>query len=162
MAKLKALSKRHVLRYIPQIKTPLIIFKNERLTENNLYIDKKRYNQRKEQLKKRIDSIIDYARESDVCRSRFLIEYFSQPIASDCGVCDVCLERRNSAHPIMSEKVAAANILKFINEQNAPATVSDIQQLGTEDEKLYLKVLRDMIDNSQIRFDGDNLYLNDK
>jgi ATP-dependent DNA helicase RecQ len=170
VAKLKALSKRHVLRYIPQIKTPLIIFKNERLTENNLYIDKKRYTQRKEQLKRRIDSIIEYAGERDKCRSRFLIEYFSQPVASDCGVCDVCLERRNSAHPIMSEKVAAANILKFIEEKRKasrlgiPAeqsvTVSDIQQLAGENEKLYLKVLRELIDNNQVIADGDNLCLN--
>jgi ATP-dependent DNA helicase RecQ len=162
VAKLKALSKKHVLRYIPQIKTPLIIFKNERLTENNLYIDKQRYERRKEQLKRRVDSIIEYAREDDKCRSRFLIEYFSQPVTSDCGVCDVCLARRNALHPLMSEKVAAAHILKFMNEHKAPATVSDIQQLGAEDEKLYLKVLREMIDNGQIRIESNNLFLSNK
>lgn len=162
VAKLVSLAKKHVLRYIPQIKTPLIIFKNERLTENNLYIDKERYERRKEQLKRRVDSIIEYAEEDDKCRSKYLIEYFSQPVNSDCGVCDVCLAGRNAAHPIMSEKVAAANILKFINEHKAPATVSDIQQLGAEDEKLYLKVLREMIDNNQIKIEGDCLFLNDR
>ena len=166
VAKLKALSKKHVLRYIPQIKTPLIIFKNERLTENNLYIDNQRYNRRKEELKRRIDSVIEYATEGDKCRSRFLIEYFSQPVASDCGVCDVCLERRNYAHPIMSEKVAEANILKFIEEKKktaglgkssaVPVTISDIQQLAGENERLYLKVLRELIDNGQVSIEESN------
>ena len=42
----------------------------------------------------RAESVIAYARSSDVCRQKQLVEYFGQLDSKDCGVCDVCRARR--------------------------------------------------------------------
>ena len=60
----------------------------------------------------------------------------------------------------------ATNILKFIEEKKNMAglgessavrvTISDIQQLAGENERLYLKVLRELIDNGQVSIKENN------
>ena len=41
--------------------------------------------------------MIDYVSEEDVCRSRFLLEYFGQTESADCGKCDVCRGRKSGS-----------------------------------------------------------------
>ena len=68
-----------VIKYIPRVRTPLIIMNYERLLESNFYLSPGRYTERKEMFKQRIEAIIEFARNDTVCRSRQLIEYFGQP-----------------------------------------------------------------------------------
>ena len=52
------------------------------------------YDTRREQYVRRVESILGYAETEGVCRSRLLLDYFSDPSATDCGHCDVCVARR--------------------------------------------------------------------
>ena len=90
------LSRRHILKYVPHFKSPMLKLNNERLTEENLFISETEYNARKERFARRIDAMLEYCTEDDVCRSRFLVEYFGQKESADCGVCDVCIERKRN------------------------------------------------------------------
>ncbi len=143
-AKLLSLSRRKIIRYIPQIRTPMMIFKCERLQENNLYISPKRYTQRKEQMKKRVEAMIGYATQSAICRSRYMIEYFSQPVIKDCGVCDICLKRKNAPSAKSIEKTIAEAIN---NSKDKRLSFLELKKLaGPQNQDLFIEVLRDMAD----------------
>ena len=55
------------------------------------------YEERKSQYEARIRAMLDYACGEDVCRSRYLLDYFDDTAATDCGRCDVCLSRRETS-----------------------------------------------------------------
>ena len=142
-AKLLSLSRRKIIRYIPQIRTPMMIFKCERLQENNLYISPKRYTQRKEQMKKRVEAMIGYATQSATCRSRYMIEYFSQPVIKDCGVCDICLKRKNAPSAKSIEKTIAEAIN---NSKDKRLSFLELKKLaGPQNQDLFIEVLRDLL-----------------
>ena len=152
-AKLLSLSRRKIIRYIPQIRTPMMIFKCERLQENNLYISPKRYTQRKEQMKKRVEAMIGYATQSATCRSRYMIEYFSQPVTRDCGVCDICLKRKNAPSAKSIEKTIAEAIRK---SPKGRLSFLELKQLaGPQNQDLFIEVLRDMADRGIITAGDD-------
>jgi ATP-dependent DNA helicase RecQ len=152
-AKLLSLSRRKIIRYIPQIRTPMMIFKCERLQENNLYISSKRYIQRKEQMKKRVEAMIDYATQSATCRSRYMIEYFSQPVIKDCGVCDICLKRKNAPSAKSIEKTIAEAINNSIDKR---LSFLELKKLaGPQNQDLFIEVLRDMADRGIITAGDD-------
>lgn len=88
------LGRMHALKYVPHFKSPMLKLNNERLTEENLFISESDYNARRERFAKRVEAMVEYCTEDDVCRSRYLVEYFGQKESRDCGVCDVCIERR--------------------------------------------------------------------
>ena len=152
-AKLLSLSRRKIIRYIPQIRTPMMIFKCERLQENNLYISPKRYTQRKEQMKKRVEAMIGYATQSAICRSRYMIEYFSQPVIKDCGVCDICLKRKNAPSAKSVENTIAEAIN---NSKDKRLSFLELKKLaGPQNQDLFIEVLRDMADRGIITAGDD-------
>ena len=152
-AKLLSLSRRKIIRYIPQIRTPMMIFKCERLQENNLYISPKRYTQRKEQMKKRVEAMIGYATQSATCRSRYMIEYFSQAVTRDCGVCDICLKRKNAPSAKSVENTIAEAIN---NSKDKRLSFLELKKLaGPQNQDLFIEVLRDMADRGIITAGDD-------
>lgn len=91
-----SLSRLHIIKYIPRFTSPLLKLNNERLTESNLFISEKEYETKRGRFVKRIDSMIEYCTENDICRSRFLVGYFGQRQSRDCGICDVCIEKKHN------------------------------------------------------------------
>ena len=130
----------------------MIIFKCERLMENNLYISTVRYERRKSQMLKRIESVMAYASEKDICRSRYLINYFSQPVEEECGVCDVCIAKRvknkEKQRLIQTEK----DILSHLKSaKDGQSTFLEIKKLSAPaDDELYVTALRELADNEII------------
>lgn len=153
--KLIKLSRLHILKYIPKVRTPLIIMNYERLVESNLYISQKRYQERKNLFQKRIESMISYVKEDNICRSMMLIDYFGQEVENDCGICDVCIKKRNSSNFSSRSKIVKDHIFKLL--ENGKITVSDIETAAADEYKFYLKVLREMIDNNQVRAEGNTI-----
>ena len=88
------LTQRRILHYIPQKKTPYIIYTKERQEKNRLHFSKEVYENRKESYAKRIESMIEYASAEENCRSRMLLRYFGEKNEHNCGQCDVCLQKR--------------------------------------------------------------------
>ncbi|MEF9986216.1 MAG: ATP-dependent DNA helicase RecQ [Bacteroidales bacterium] len=155
--KLKTLAKMKIIKFIPRLRTPLIIMNNERLVESNFYISQKRYNERKNLFKERINSIIAYANNDLVCRSRQLIEYFGQDAVKDCGVCDICINKRHNSNIVASREKAEQKIINYLseNKKDVPVKISDIEILAGDEYKLYLDVLRSLADRNRVAIRGD-------
>jgi ATP-dependent DNA helicase RecQ len=84
-----------VIRYIPSRCTPLMMYGDcGRLPQESLYISPESYKLRKDMAAERYNRMFEYADNTEVCRSRFIQEYFGEHDAEDCGVCDVCLARK--------------------------------------------------------------------
>ena len=154
--KLKQLSQLKIIKYIPKVRTPLIIMNTERLVESNLYISQKRYEERKGMFQKRIESIISFVKNDEECRSRQLIEYFGQEATKDCGVCDVCIKQRNSSNSGTRKKEIEKHIFSIL-EERGNTTIKEIETAAGDEYKLYLQVLREMIDNSEVAIEGDKI-----
>ena len=154
--KLKQLSRLKIIKYIPTVRTPLIIMNTERLVESNLYISPKRYEERKGMFQKRIDSIISFVKNDEDCRSRQLIEYFGQEATKDCGVCDVCIKQRNNSNSGTRKKEIEKHIFSLL-EEKGNTTIKEIETAAGDEYKLYLQVLREMIDNTAVAIEGDKI-----
>ena len=158
--KLKRLSKMRVIKYIPRVRTPLIIMNYERLLESNFYLSPGRYTERKEMFKQRIEAIIGFARNDTVCRSRQLIEYFGQPAGEDCGICDVCIAAGNRLREGERRKEIAYDILRFLREQREkelPVSLQDIEVLAGDESGFYLSVLRELADRGTVTVEGESV-----
>ena len=77
------------------------------------------YAQRKEHYIERINSVIDYATRTDVCRSVYLLDYFGEKEATPCGGCDVCLEEERTT--IDPQEVAERILQHLADGQPHPA-----------------------------------------
>ena len=84
------LSLEHVIRYIPNDHATVLFLHHERLRPKNLNLDPDRYGFLKSAVHDRVGKMVDYVSEEEICRSAFLLDYFGQKDAGDCGTCDIC------------------------------------------------------------------------
>lgn len=106
------LSLEHVIKYIPSDHATVIFLHHDRLRPKNVNLDPERHAMLKDSFNGRMQKMIDYVSEEDICRSRYLLEYFGQTESSDCGTCDVCRAGKSRSAMDMS-------MVRYINEELA-------------------------------------------
>ncbi len=146
---LKRLDSMGVIRYIPQKKTPVIIYTEERLDVKNLHISKEHYQDRKKQFSSRMEAMLDYASGISRCRSLFLLAYFGEKGKKRCGHCDVCMQESELNLPKFEFDYIAEKIQKKLESQ--PMLLDDlVRDLGGSEDK-NIRVLRNLLDNNVVQ-----------
>lgn len=148
------LSIEHVIKYIPCDRADVLFLKTEHLAQGNVKLSPLRYKMLQETYHKRMETMIEYVTEEDVCRSRFLLAYFGQSESADCGKCDVC--RRNiskvQVNAGVTEQETSNALVDFINvECHGEYSLKQINERFSNPMASYspdyLDILRDLIDS---------------
>ena len=144
------LSIEHVIKYIPCDRADVLFLKTEHLAQGNVKLSPLRYKMLQETYHKRMETMIEYVTEEDVCRSRFLLAYFGQSESADCGKCDVC--RQNISKVQANAGVTSDALVDFINvECHGEYSLKQINERFSNPMASYspdyLDILRDLIDN---------------
>ena len=109
---LKSLAARHIIQFIPRRKIPFISYTRDRVDGDKVVIPKEVWESRREQYEKRIKSMIRYAKNDEVCRSRQLLAYCGEENDRDCKQCDVCLaDQAEEREKELRRKVAENQII---------------------------------------------------
>ena len=154
---LKTLSRKHIVHFIPQRKTPYITYTQNRVDINEIVITKDVYEDRKEQFAKRIEAMIEYATNNSVCRSRQLLRYFGETETNDCQVCDVCISNRAGRTPGEKIRSARETIIAFLGDKQKHK-ISELHQLNIPQDQLD-HALQYLVNEEKIHLDGSSIYL---
>jgi len=139
------LSIEHVIRYIPCDVCDILYLQHNRLYPKDVRLSPERHQRLKESFSKRAGAIIDYASETDTCRSRYLLSYFGQKESEDCGNCDICKDRKRN-----SKEIELA-ILDFVSSADGKYDITHISAaLSPEYGNGWAQTLRRMVDDGRI------------
>ena len=153
------LSKKRIIDFIPRKSIPLISYKRDRVDGSDVILDKSVYEERKEQFQKSINSVINYAQNDKVCRSRQLLYYFGEKKSVDCEQCDVCLS--HSHHDDHDKQEEIKEKLLALVADGERHHVTEVRLLD-EDWDMVTKVMKELMDEEQLLMDGSYLILSDK
>lgn len=151
------LSLEHVIKYIPCDHATVLFLHHERLRPKNVNLDPDRYELLKGNAFERMQKMMDYIREDDICRSAYLLDYFGQKESADCGTCDVCRAAGKTAvnKSSAASEYAADDMENFINVvMSGRYTLDDLDRrfgspasTSTQDWK---EMLRSLIDSGSV------------
>ncbi len=150
---LKSLSKRNIISYIPQRKMPFVSYERDRETE--VFIPKSIYEDRKEQFVKRIEAVMAYAGNDNVCRSQQLLRYFGEDDVEECGHCDVCIKGR---HEPMTFKNTTVKLILALLSDKEQHSLDEVAALDASNEDID-KALRFLVGEGMVCMDVDKLSL---
>ena len=153
------LSKKRIIDFIPRKSIPLISYKRDRVDGSNVILDKSVYEERKEQFQKSINSVINYAQNDRVCRSRQLLYYFGEKKSVDCEQCDVCLSHTHHDDHNQQEEIKEKLLAMVADGERHHVT--EVRQLD-EDWDMATKVMKELMDEEQLLMDGSYLILSAK
>ena len=153
------LSKKRIIDFIPRKSIPLISYKRDRVDGSDVILDKSVYEERKEQFQKSINSVINYAQNDRVCRSRQLLYYFGEKKSVDCEQCDVCLSHTHHDNHDQQEEIKEKLLAMVADGERH--LVTEVRLLN-EDWDMVTKVMKELMDEEQLLMDGSYLILSDK
>jgi len=142
-----------VIDYIPQKKTPFIIFTKERIDVDRLKITKENYTDRKRDYMQRIDSMIHYASSGHKCRSQLLLQYFGETESVRCGKCDVCMERNELNVSKYEFDTISEQVKKQLQE---PCFYEELIARIDGKPENAVKIVRWLLENEKIVYRVDN------
>ena len=155
---LKNLSDKHILHFIPQRKTPVITYIQRREDPERVVIPPEVYEQRKEQFSQRIASVINYAKNQKICRSRMLLDYFGESNSDDCGQCDVCISHRKDYRADDQIEKARKSILSLLAD-GREHWIHELDKLPLPTDQLDT-ARQNLVDEERIKLEGSKIRAN--
>jgi ATP-dependent DNA helicase RecQ len=152
---LESLQKFGIITYDKQKDSPQVTFLTPRLDAARLNIDAKLLESRKQNSLSQMEAMISFVENSKLCRSLFLQHYFGEQSDTGCGICDICLEKKNTGIDESAIKEIRNKVIQMLS--HSPLPVSRItDQFPKKDEPDVIRVIRIMLDSSQLRYDELN------
>ncbi len=155
---LVTLTKRRIVDYIPNKKTPYIIYTRERLELRYLHIPASAYEERKARYEARIKAMEEYVTSESVCRSRMLLRYFGEKNEHNCKQCDVCLNRHETdCLPEDSFREMRKQILELLTRKSLPpAGIANAIEAERED---ISRVIQYLLEEGELKMQDGMLHI---
>lgn len=142
-----------VISYLPQKRSPMVIFFEERLDEKSIYISKDNYQTRKVRYTERANAILMYSLSTDKCRSQLLLEYFGEKDTPPCGECDVCRDKKNDTITADEFRTLKDQVLGTLS--SGPSLLEKLLETYSGHRQKIITVLQWLLDNNFIRFNQE-------
>lgn len=147
------------IRYVPQKKTPYIVYTTSREEVQFLSIAKQVYEERKKRFEERIQSMIDYVENDHICRSKMLLVYFNDSEAKDCGYCDICLARNHTGLTNYEYKQIKSSLLKILTQSESMRLGELVDKVDQFESEKVTTVIRFLVGNEELMLFDDTLTL---
>jgi len=143
------LDKQEILSYVPQSSLPKLVFMQDRVHAKYLEFNPENYHKLKEQYLERINSVIIYTNNDQLCRQVQLLMYFNEFNYSDCGHCDVCISKRPKDYEKVKNKLLA--VLK-----DTHLSLEQLREkMKSSNDETWIKAFNELIDDDIIREEED-------
>jgi len=153
---LQALDKQQVLSYIEQSSIPKLIFLQDRINTKFLEFSPANYNKLKQIYLQRITSVVDYIDNDKVCRQSQLLIYFNEFDYSDCGYCDVCINKK----PKNTTKIKQQLISELTLQPLSLIVLS--AKFSKNSNELWVNALNELVDDNLVQLKDDLYYIKKK
>ena len=156
---LKNLAARHIIKFIPRKKIPYITYLQDRIDGNKVVITQEAWENRRTQYVHRIESMLNYAKTDNICRSRLLLKYFGETTTKDCQQCDVCLEHKNETKQEEQKKEEVKEeMIEFLNDKQKHF-ITELQKQIKKPSQIIDEALESLVAENRIKIDGSWIQL---
>lgn len=152
------LSRKKIASYIPHSGIPMIYFPTSREETSSLLIGKNIYEQRKNAMTVRTESMLDYAFSDKDCRVERMLAYFGENNSGKCGKCDVCRDRKRSkSKKGANDAELSERIISFIKSRPSGTTLTAIEHFCGKDSAAIASIVAFLCNEGFLRCEN-NIY----
>ena len=144
-----------VIHYIPRKKSPYVIYQVNREAKERVALSRAVYEERLDRYQDRISSMLAYANQDQVCRSRQLLLYFGEKDSKNCGKCDVCLKKTESGLSNFEFNQISEKIQELLAEGSQ--SIDYLIDKNDYPAEKILKVVRFLADQGTFKLDGNRI-----
>ena len=150
---LNRLKEKGIVDYIAKNNDAIITFNEVREDERTINRVSKYLEKQNDLKKEQIEEVFHYVTNNEICKSRFILEYFGEKNTSNCGICSYCIskkEKNNNSNQLNQL------ILNIISEK--PYSSRELEKLIDCKEQELIFALQELLDEEKISILPNNKY----
>ncbi|MBC6995358.1 ATP-dependent DNA helicase RecQ [Neolewinella lacunae] len=143
-----------IIGYYPTKEAPQLVFLEDRVDPDRLYLDVKQYHFLRDRAQHRIETMIAYVENGAGCRSLNLLRYFGEDPTLDCGICDVCRAKLAAGEEVLTPKKVYADLRARL-EQEGDMLLEDLcKNYGAVRAQATKTIVQHLINEGLFILDG--------
>ncbi len=150
-----------IIYYKPKKESPQIRFPEGRPVSDEWLVQPQQIGLRKKQFESRVSAMVNYAEETNKCRSVMLGNYFGDTGSETCGICDNCVAKRKKESVDFS---SFQSITTFLDQAAANGEIeikSILNHLTFTEREKILEVVQYLMQEEKIKMnEKGNLIFN--
>ncbi|MDL5511956.1 RecQ family ATP-dependent DNA helicase [Arenibacter sp. M-2] len=151
---LEKLEKDEIIEYHAQHSDLEITFLVPREDERTINIFAKKIKQIQQVKKDNVESMLSYIKDVNLCRSRYILNYFGEAANANCGKCDVCLQKNPIGNEVL--KIIEQDILQVLMVKKESSR--SLMKLLSYKESSIILALQRLLEEQRIRVNSINQY----
>ncbi len=150
---LDKLKQKEIVSFQAKSNDSTIIFNEIREDERTINRISK-YLEKQNQLKiEQYKSVIQYVTEKNICRNKFLLDYFGEKTNIDCGICSYCVGKKSTTPSLKNLSNEILKVLKY-EDLNSRQIQEKIKNMS--DDIIY--VIQELLETGRIEVQSNNTY----
>ncbi len=151
------LQKLEVMDYDQRKDKPQLTFLTHRYDAGKLPFNHSRIAARKELTLEKAKRMVEYTRQTRICRTQYIQEYFGEKTDSVCGICDVCIEVKKKQTPETHDERLKMRIIETLDDSGGVSEQDLFAKLGKPRSDSNLGLLRQLIEQGQVSQSSDGI-----
>jgi ATP-dependent DNA helicase RecQ len=144
-----------VVDYRQQKDKPQLTFLQSRADAGAIDFRKALLQKRKETATNKLNAMLAYAENTVECRSKKLVAYFNEYGSEDCGICDVCLNRKKQEMQ-GGEFTEIAEKIRALTAEGPLMIGELVQRMSSFPEEKITDTVRYLLDNDKLRYNSSH------
>lgn len=159
--RLKKLQEFGVLEYFPKSSLPKLTFCTPRIDHRFIVLSKENYSEQKERMTQRINAMINLMSQTNMCRSRIILQYFGEKDFEDCGNCDICREKKKKEAGVLHQHIEQEILNLLVNRKLSIAEITSLLYRYAKED--VIETINELVDTGKIiQNDSRIFYINNK
>ncbi len=152
VAMLRHLDELKAVSYMPVKDKPQITFIIPRQDAAKLPVNRERIEARKKLIIGKAQAVVSFVENTFRCRMQFVQEYFNEQTDTECGICDICIEKRKKSN-LKDYDTLVSEVLNVLTLKQY--SVEELEQhIAPKDKELFVDVVRDLVDEGTLVYDS--------
>ncbi|SDL34016.1 RecQ family ATP-dependent DNA helicase [Kriegella aquimaris] len=151
---LKQLQDDNIIEYVAQQNDLSITFLVPREDDRTINVFAHKIKQQQQLKADKVEDMLAYTKNDNICRSKQLLTYFGENKETDCGICDVCVNRLKQEN--VTSKSISDDILALLEAKNQ--TSRELIAVLNHPEHAVLDVIKQLLANGIIKINTRNEY----
>ena len=154
---LKQLHQDEIIQFYNANNNTQIQFLVQREDDRTINVRSKNITQRNNQKVAKMEALIDFIETNIICRSKQLLTYFGERNISDCGICDVCLSKKNQKKKTNKEEISKEILMLLKNYKSLSS--KEISSQIEASEKTVLFCIEILLEKNILAVTSHNKYI---
>jgi len=151
---LQVLNQNGIVNYIKQKDKPQIIFLTPRINPQKASADFNLLISRKEIKMQRATSMVRFVESNLRCRNIMLLEYFGEITDKECGLCDVCVQKRKKTETQRIFNHYREQILMILNEKSYSLELLFLK-IPNAERNTFVHIIKEMLGRQELIYEKD-------